>query len=456
MLKQLQQLIVALSARGQQNADRRLVRTFMAQVARLVRSPADLGKNLEAIAALAQLHETETRSWVRAFALAEGAGGPFDACDLRAWLALAERAGVPAVPARQIIELDDEEMNLASGQVELPENAVRRGIRKRMATLPEFADLPQSEREGPADRAARVEALTERLFAAMDDVPEGWMVRSSHCGGDTLKSLAGAGVAGPEAPEVKFGPDLEVGPGWLRVGNRRRVTTSDSRTVMMAAQGPGGEAFLARPWMESERYIVTDDPHRHGTAFQGKGLWPAEWRAFVENNVVVGVAVYYPWTGEVSELNARMALEVRELAQRVVDEAVAQQAWPRFLDVEFARVNPQVKANPVMAGHLSTFGRENVSCTLDFLEVKDSGLMLLEGGPGNTPFGGGHPCAFAGVGGPPRRGNKTITEGVAFRLLDGVSLADPATWNDGDRSDRILNWEEVAALAATPDRATAP
>src|SRR3546814_10385739 len=84
----------------------------------------------------------------------------------------------------------------------------------------------------------------------------------------------------------------------LRVGNRRRVHVSDARTVQAAAQGPGFLCFLARPWQECSRYIVGEDPHRHGSPFAGKGVWPAEWRAIVEAGVVVGVASYYGWCDE--------------------------------------------------------------------------------------------------------------------------------------------------------------
>lgn len=453
MLKQLQSLILMLSARGQQRADQNLVRRVLAMTAGLVRRPAEVAQNLQSLQKAYDRHAEEAASWVEPAILAKGGGGPFDACDLRHWLALAERAGVPFVPATEILSLTDEEMALASGQVEIPDNPVSRGIRKRIKDLPEFANLPASESEAPAVREAKMEALRDRLFAAMDQVPELFMIRSNRCGSEDLKALVGSGLAGPEVPEVRFGPDLEVGPGWVREGNRRRVHPSDHRTVMMSAQGPGGAVFLARPWMVADRYIHTEDPHRHGTSFEGKGIWPAEWRAFIEAGRVVGVAVYYPWTGETTSENARIALDVRKLAQRVADQAAKQKAWPRFMDIELLRTNenPKVKDNPQVQAILGHFGRETVSGTLDFLEVKGQGLMLLEGGPANTPFGGGHPCAFAGCGGPPRAPNKTITEGVAFKLMPGVLLGDPSTWNEGGRAGRILSWDDVVALAARPE-----
>ncbi|WP_204320322.1 hypothetical protein, partial [Proteus vulgaris] len=63
--------------------------------------------------------------------------------------------------------------------------------------------------------------------------------------------------------------------------------------------------------------------------------------------------------------------------------------------------------------------------------------MLIEGGPGATPFGGAHFCGFAGAGGPPRHGVDPRIEGIAFCLLDGVNLLDPSTWLPSDPTGRI-------------------
>src|SRR3546814_15197909 len=107
---------------------------------------------------------------------------------------------------------------------------------------------------------------------------------------------------------------------------------SDWSSDVCSSDLPGFLCFLARPWQECSRYIVGEDPHRHGSPFAGKGVWPAEWRAIVEAGVVVGVASYYGWCDEATPETARTALEVRALAQRIVDEAMAQPAWPRYAD----------------------------------------------------------------------------------------------------------------------------
>lgn len=453
MFKRLQQMLIALAARAGEAESAKAARTAVVLMARLFRNPARVPERLRGFRDTIRLHAEETGSWVSPQAMIES-GGPFDSCDLRHWVALAEAAGVAHIPAVEILKLTESEMERLSGKIRLPSGPASRALTKgATAAADENADLLAEIAEGLGPSGPAVgseEELAERLYAAMDGVPEGWMVRNVRAGSLELKSLAGAGAAGPEVPEVRFGPDLEVGPGWVRNGNRRRVHVSDHRTVEVVAQGPGGgTSFVARPWVTASRYLAADDPHRHGTQFAGKGLWPAEWRAFVENGEVVGVAFYYGWTGGPTPENAAMAIEVRELAQRVADAAMERRAWPRSMDVEFVRASghPDIVGNEEVQHWLEVFGRETVSCTLDFLET-DEGPALLEGGPPNTPFGGGHPCAFAGNGGPPRFGCKTQTYGVAFSMMEGVLLGDPKTWRETDPENHILTWEQVEALAA--------
>ena len=273
MLKKVQQAVIHLTAHAERAGRIRDLKRFVVSTAAMFRSPSQAISDVQGLLETAAKHEVETRSWVGPEALRNGSGGPFDACDLRHWLVLAERAGVPHVPAREILHLTEEEMSLLSGEIDLPDTPAVRRLRKGAeSVVAELGINPQSMPEPtPIDR----ETLIDSLFDAMDTIPEGWMVRSNRCGGSELKSLAGFGIIGREVPEVRFGPNLEVGPGWVRLGNRRRVNVSDARTVKAAAEGPGFMVFLARPWQECSRYIAGDDPHRHGTPYAGKGVWPA-------------------------------------------------------------------------------------------------------------------------------------------------------------------------------------
>lgn len=451
MFKKLQQALIWLSARAGEAENVKAVRTAAALMARLLRNPAKVPERLRGFRDTIALHSAETATWVSPETIID-AGGPFDGNDVRHWVLLAEAAGVPFIPAVEVLKLSESEMEFLSGVVTMPNRRPSKA-QSDTAVLEKNAELVGEIVSGLAASGPALgskEELIERLYAAMDDVPEGWMVRNIRAGSLELKSLAGAGTAGPEVPEVRFGAEVEVGPGWVRTGNRRRVNVSDHRTVQSVAQGPGGgTSFVARPWVKAARYIAAEDPHRHGTQFAGKGYWPAEWRAFVEDGEVVGVSFYYGWTGAVTPQNAAMALEVRELAQRIVDEAVRRRAWPRTMDVEFVRASshPDLVGNDEVQNWLEIFGRETVSCTLDFLETVD-GPVLLEGGPPNTPFGGGHPCAFAGHGGPPRFGSRTLTYGVAFSMMEDVLLGDPKTWRETDPENHVLSWDQVAELAA--------
>jgi len=436
MPEALRKLMLTINARAQDKSTFDALRRLAVLA---IKSGPGLMKQIEGINEMADRHEAEIASWVSHEALARGEGGRFDACDLRHWLVLAERAGVPFVPAREILSLTEDEMSVASGSVELPGVIARRLARAVRDHIPHDALTPgniPSETVMPNPDDVR-----EKLADAMDEVPYGHMVRHVRCGPSSLKALAGCGASGPEAPEVRFGPDLEVGPGWIRIGNRRMVDAADKRFVEGYSEGPSGPSvFVARPWVQAARFFVGEDPHRHGTQFAGKGIWPAEWRAFVENGEVIGVSSYYAWCGQANPENARMALKVRAAAQRIIDEARRQSAVPVYMDVEFLRDSPHFK------DVAERFPREAIACTLDFIEVKGTpdgkpsdGLMLLEGGPAYTRAGGGHPCGFAGLDRP---------EGVAFTVLPGVCLGDPKTWKDGNRTGRILSWAEVETLAA--------
>jgi hypothetical protein len=451
MLRKLQQAIIGLNARAERSETLRTLRTTLIRSASLFRAPDNAEAALRGIMETEAQHNAETSSWVDPESLAAGEGGAFDACDLRHWLVLAERAGVPAVPAKIILTLSEDEMNAASGVIEIPDNAVTRRLAKSIRQAAADMNLDTDPETVEVDQ----EHLADQLFTAMDDVPEGWMVRSNRCGSSELKAMAGFGAIGHQVPEVRFGPDLEFGPGWVRVGNRRRVHVSDKRTIEAAAQGPGFLCFLARPWQECSRYLVGEDPHRHGTPFAGKGVWPAEWRAIVEGGVVVGVASYYGWCDQATPETARTAIKVRDLAQRIVDEAMSQKAWPRYPDIELARDAKWIETDSELGRALAKqFSRATVSCTIDFIET-DEGPMFLEAGPAVSPFGGGHPCAFAGAGVQGKLGRIPNISGVAFRIMDHVILADPSTWEDGDRTDCVLSWSDVEALAMEPSAALA-
>ena len=455
-----QKIMVALSARHDENMLGKAARRMSLLAGRALKS-AEPVQILAGLGQAAATHDDEAASWISIDDFVKGVAGPFDAADLRHWLRLAELAGVDAVPAVEVLRLTDEEASTLSGsasaseQVRIGALAAAREITDAMARgepMPETEDAARILSlltPGGEDRSS----LQERLYGAMEHVPSGWMVRSARTGPSGLKALAGSGHAGAGNPAIVFDPGIEVGAGWIREGNMRRLVVDDMRTITAIARGPSGcAAFLARPWQKAARYFVHDDPHRRETPLRGPGVWPAEWRAFVEDGKVVGVSSYYSWIGEANAANALAALDVAEKAQAIADKAAEIGMLPRFMDLEYLRKNrnPEVLADGRIASLLDRFGRDKVACTLDFIETED-GLKLLEGGPPNTPVGGGHPCGFAGCGGLPSRGSGTETVGVAFRNMPHVLPGDPKTWTDGDRTGCVLSWEDVQLLAAGLD-----
>lgn len=427
MIEALRRLLLSLTVRS---AAFESVRNFKRLAVALIRHKGGVGGAMDDLSSMAGIHEAEIASWVQPEDLAAGRGGRFDACSLRCWLALAADAKVAFVPARVVLELSEAEMSVASGTTALPEGALKRRF---SAKIREWAEAHGDEAyEIP--ESPDPEAVADKLADAMDDVPDGWMVRHDRCGPESLKALAGCGAAGPEAPETKFGPGLEVGPGWTRRGNRRSVDAGDPRFVRGYAEGSAGgpSVFLARPWVRASRWTSCEDPHRHGTKFAGKGLWPAEWRAFVEGGECVGVSCYYAWAGVASKEAAKAALEVRGLARKMIAQVLAQGAVPSDVGVEMLRGS--VHFDDVFA----RFPRDGIACTIDFIETKD-GILLLEAGPAFSRIGGGHPCGFAGMDRP---------EGVAMRVMPGVLLGDPRTRRETDKAGCVLSWDEAAELAA--------
>lgn len=444
----LRGFMIRLNAQGSKREELHEIRKLGLSVAKIARTPGKLTEAIAGIIDAEAFHHAETGSWLSPDAIAAGHSGPFEACDLLAWIEIAKKAGVPAIPAKVILRLTDAETEAASGLADIPTGPIPDRIRARLREgLENDTALHSMLTADPANQNAPVdnEALFEKLYACMDDVPEGWMVRSNQCGPSTLKALAGTGLVETTAPEVRFGPDLEIGPGWVRNGNRRRVDIRDRRLMQAYAAGPHtGMIFIARPWKVASRYIEARDPHRAGTPLDIPGKWPAEWRAFVKGGVVTGVSSYYGWLEQPTSFTASKALEVRTTAQRIVDAALEQGLEPRYGAVEGAR------RNPALAETLETqgFGPGTFACSIDFMET-EAGLMMLEAGPGNTPVGGAHPCAFAGVSGKPTIGNPMDTTGVAFRHMPHVLIGEPATWSDGDRTGCILTWDAVEALAAS-------
>lgn len=431
----IRQIIARLSLIGNMRASIAETRRFAAMV--LKPSPKSLASGLLGISEMMAVHEAETATWISHHVIEDGGGGRFDTCDLRHWLAVAAKAGVPAIPAHEILRLSHEETSVASGPAQIPDEVATKMKANVRAALAELDITADNTKEEEAPEITR-QVVMEKMADAADNLPPGWMVRHTRVGASSLKAIIGTGVGMREPPEVRFGPDLEVGPGWLRIGNRRVIDVLDHRimSVGIAAGPDGDQVWLARPWVTTDRLLEAEDPHRAGSPMAGRGEWPAEWRVFIRGGEVIGVSSYYAWAGGQGPIDARMALRAAELGKLMADELKRLALVPAFAELEMARKAPE--GSPRRLAIDEAFPRDGIACTLDFLEA-DGDLILLEGGPPYTPIGGAFPCAFAGT---------RDTIGVALRPMAGVHLGEPATWAETDRAGCILTWAEAKLLAA--------
>lgn len=386
-----QRTMLALGKRG---AEVSLLRDARRLALSALRSPRQAIRMARGMDELAEQHEAMTSRFGGAETVLR-AGGAFNALDLSVWVALAENAGVPAVPAQPILSLSEAELSALAGRIDttqLLSPALRdRALRVAELFMENPSETPDPERSSAESvESVDMEALREKLFSAMDDQPHDAMVRAAFCGPGSLKTLAGVGVLPDRAPEVAVTQDLSIGPGWVRVGNRRAVDASDLRVTGAYMEGRHGAdlTFYARPWIRTTRWLEGEDPHTAGTPLAATGRWPSEWRAFVYDGRVTGVAAYYGWAGEAGPHEARVALLVRERAQCLVDEVVRCGGVPMLASIEHMRrgtaaetINERLPANGVHA-------------TLDFIETGSEDtpdVMFLEGGPPFDPFcPGGH------------------------------------------------------------------
>src|SRR3546814_1133272 len=140
MLLKLQQAIIGLNARAEQSSMFRTLRSTLVSGAAFFRTPSNATTAIAGMMEIEAKHRAETESWVNPAAVASGKGGAFDACDLRHWPALVNRARVRAVSSTQILDLTEDQMDDATGTMEISDNAINSTIPKNLkpeATGPE-------------------------------------------------------------------------------------------------------------------------------------------------------------------------------------------------------------------------------------------------------------------------------------------------------------------------------
>ncbi|MCC7544661.1 MAG: hypothetical protein IT506_04140 [Aquabacterium sp.] len=202
-------------------------------------------------------------------------------------------------------------------------------------------------------------ATWEKFSLVLSSQPDGVMVRLDPCSGEDIKYPMSTGQL----------PDFT---------QRKTLNPFDYRASEIVYEFPGDDIDVwARPWIEAK---IHDD-------------FPVEFRVFVRNSEVLGVASYYP---------QRPLPDTAQMLGYAEQCRLSAQAITDHLNV--------VGATPWMPNYEGRFEDGKVSATMDFIISTDGKPVFLEAGP---PYGAGaHPCAFI---------EREIT-GVALALADGVRL----------------------------------
>ena len=199
----------------------------------------------------------------------------------------------------------------------------------------------------------------DAMAIALSLVPENCMARWDACSCLELKGAMALGRAPTHA-------------------ERTELPWHDPRAFDILQEFPADSFHVwQRPWIE---------------AMKVDG-YPVEFRVFVRNGKVIGVANYYPQRAlpETAEF-----LGLAQRCEEATDRVVAYRTSTGEI--------------PWMQTYAGGFDESKVSATLDFFATQDGEVMFLEAGP---PYGAGaHPCSFI---------DREIS-GVALKIAAGVQL----------------------------------
>lgn len=208
--------------------------------------------------------------------------------------------------------------------------------------------------EEPRDEDSAQWAALEKVRAGLGAND---MLRWDCCASMDVKSAMHHGTNAAGATNER-GPLNGVPPAWRTV-----LDGQDPRFFDLAYVYPGEDIpIVKRPWVEA----------RH------EGGHPVEYRVFVQNGEVLGVANYYiqrdlPPTDQVKAEVEQAIAHTERLVQSMADRRA------------HAFNGPVEEIGP-------SYRPDQLSCTIDYLVAEDGRVLFLEAGP---PFGlGAHPCAF--------------------------------------------------------------
>ena len=276
---------------------------------------------------------------------------------LPAWLAVAQAAGVPAIPALPLATLPvDDFFDL-------------------MDHCPDVPNLAAAHARGQA--WALDVACSLRAFSDSPGTYGGWsydqgtVLRFEQCAPGDLKAELSAGRRSlgwiPDAPRWDLAFDV-----W---GERFMTTLMDLGTDTVRP--------YARPYVAplAQDAVYEDTP----------GSWPVEFRVFVDNGRPVGVSAYYP--------QAPLEDSFLPLARTALAQARKICAWMDDVRLGVGNASLCGDTGPGPDGHAAPWVPDSwgpQSFTLDFLVTRAphgaDRVLFLEGGPAG--WDAAHPCCF--------------------------------------------------------------
>lgn len=336
-------------------------------------------------------------------------GGHFSAASVGNWFLVADAAGVERVPAEVV------------------------SVVSPVLMMDMYTNLMNAESQEQIDAFfARNGDEFSRLVNDLQRIGPNQIVRYDTSADGRLKAQLALGRDTGEIPEFKgyrqtptaILPDFDErilqllmenpensSPVWARDWVVPRMSSGTRENAFSYTVNAADLERAADPMTpDDEAGNVGVDPQRmdYGDHASDGNLFPHEWRVFIRNGEVRAVGNYYTQISRATTEDdlieaAQTVMEIRNMAQRIVDVLKEKEAvphHPQYEDASRLRFDPD-------AGHF----------TLDFMETADGRIILVDAGVGhlrNPPFGA-HPVSF---------GAEKEPEGVAFGLGDIRTFED--------------------------------
>lgn len=284
----------------------------------------------------------------------------FNCLSLPAWLEIAKRANIAYIPARPLAEMDVDAFIQASDDQESEEGRLYHEFHKQIVR----------------------------------DLKDGEMIRMEQVAPIEIKS------------ELSAGRDMNSGLFDTPDGNRLLDLHEDRYYMTLKDLGADKLRAFARPIIQPMMFPATDSSI-------DDGLWPVEFRVFIQNGEITGVSNYYPQI-ELDNYHFNKAVRsIIKASQAMIDT---------MNQLKLAIGNHAHCADRVATDNTpqrpdwmtSDWGDQDF--TLDFMLLeKNFDVIFLEGGPAGLKAA--HPCCFLQEGRPM---DENFLTGVAWSATQPI------------------------------------